>query len=72
MYIVLKDLLLKGKRHVASDVIETIGDEDAKNLLAMGRIEAVAVTPEAKAVDRSVGLSNETKPKRRAKSKKAK
>tara|TARA_R110002074_G_scaffold16000_1_gene53965 strand:+ start:2092 stop:2310 length:219 start_codon:yes stop_codon:yes gene_type:complete len=72
MYIVLKDLLLKGKRYVASDVIETIGDEDAKNLLAMGRIEAVAVTPEVKAVDRSVGLSNETKPKRRAKSKKAK
>ena len=72
MYIVLKDLMLKGKRYVASDVIETIGDEDAKNLLAMGRIEAVAVTPEVKAVDRSVGLSNETKPKRRAKSKKAK
>tara|TARA_R110002012_G_scaffold313017_1_gene524278 strand:+ start:44 stop:262 length:219 start_codon:yes stop_codon:yes gene_type:complete len=72
MYIVLKDLMLKGKRYVASDVIETIGDEDAKSLLAMGRIEAVAVTPEVKAVDRSVGLSNETKPKRRAKSKKAK
>jgi hypothetical protein len=72
MYIVLKDLLLKGKRYVASDVIDTIGDEDAKNLLAMGRIEAVAVTPEVKAVDRSVGLSSETKPKKRAKSKKAK
>ena len=72
MYIVLKDLLLKGKRYLASDVIKAIDDEDAKNLLAMGRIEPVVVTPEVKAVDRSVGLSNETKPKKRAKIKKAK
>lgn len=72
MYIVLRDLLLKGKRYLASDVIKAIDDEDAKNLLAMGRIEPVVVTPEVKAVDRSVGLSNETKPKKRAKIKKAK
>lgn len=72
MYIVLKDLLLKGKRYVVSDVIENIGDEDAKNLLAMGRIELTDAKAEPKMVDRSVGLTEESKPKKRAKSKKVK
>jgi hypothetical protein len=71
MYIVLKDLLLKGKRYVASDVIEAISDEDAKSLSAMGRIEPVDVKP-VESIDRSVGLSDDAKPKKRAKSKKAK
>jgi hypothetical protein len=71
MYIVLKDLLLKGKRYVASDVIEAISDEDAKSLSAMGRIEPVDVKP-VESIDRSVGLSDDAKLKKRSVKKKSK
>ena len=71
-YIVLKDLMLKGKRVNASEVITDISQEDATSLLAIRRIEAVEVSEPVQTVDRSVGLSDETKPKKRASKKRAK
>tara|TARA_Y100000593_G_C4100868_1_gene233175 strand:- start:24 stop:245 length:222 start_codon:yes stop_codon:yes gene_type:complete len=71
-YIVLKDVMLKGKRFKASEVITDISLEDAASLLAIRRIEPVNVSEPVDAVDRSVGLSDETKPKKRAYKKRAK
>jgi hypothetical protein len=71
-YIVLKDLMLKGKRLKASEVITEISQEDATSLLAIRRIEPVEIVEPVQAVDRSVGLSDETKPKKRASKKRAK
>tara|TARA_R110000744_G_scaffold17517_1_gene47369 strand:+ start:1963 stop:2181 length:219 start_codon:yes stop_codon:yes gene_type:complete len=72
MYIVLKDLMLKGKRFAASEILDNISDDDAKKLKAMGRIEPVSVAPEVKVADRAVGLDEETKPKQRSVKKKPK
>ena len=35
MYIVLKDLMLKGKRFAASEILDNISDDDAKKLKAI-------------------------------------
>ena len=72
MYIVLIDLMLKGKRYEASEILDNISDDDAKKLKAMGRIESVSVEPEAQVSDRAVGLDEEKKPKKRSAKKKSK
>lgn len=62
-YLVLKSTVAAGGQVRAGDVIELDAGE-AKELIGLGRITQV-VESEVKTVDRSVGLSEETKPKRR-------
>jgi len=62
-YIVLKGTVIGGKRANAGDVVDVDGLE-ARELIGLGRIALV----EKKSVeieDRSIGLKEETKPKRR-------
>lgn len=68
-YLVLKSTVASGGQVRVGDVIE-ISPADAKELLGLGRITQVVET-EVKTVDRSVGLSEETKPKRRTRRTKA-
>ena len=66
-YQVIRACIISGKRSNVGDVVE-LGDQQAKELMAIGR-----VTPHDETVieDRSIGLDNETKPKRRARTKKS-
>lgn len=68
-YLVLKSTVAAGGQVRAGDVIE-LSPADAKELLGLGRITQV-VESEVKTVDRSVGLSEENKPKRRTRRTKA-
>lgn len=69
-YIVLKGTVIGGKRVNAGDVVEVEGIE-ARELIGIGRIAKVE-RKEVETVDRSVGLTEETKPKRRTRRAKAK
>jgi len=62
-YLVLKGTVISGRQVRAGDVVEVEGAE-AVELQNMGRICQVIET-ETKVQDRSVGLSEEGKPKRR-------
>ena len=66
-YIVLKGTVIGGKRVNAGDVVEVDGIE-ARELVGIGRIAKVE-KQEVKTVDRSIGLKEETKPKRRTRRK---
>lgn len=69
-YIVLKGTVIGGKRVNAGDVVEVEGIE-ARELMGIGRIARVE-NKAVETVDRSVGLTEETKPKRRTRRVKAK
>ena len=66
-YLVLKGTVIGGKQVRAGDVVDVEGAE-ARELLGMGRIAEVVKT-ETKVEDRSIGLTEETKPKRRTRKK---
>ena len=68
-YIVLKGTVIGGKRVNAGDVVEVEGIE-ARELIGIGRIAKVE-KKQVETVDRSVGLAEETKPKRRTRRVKA-
>ena len=68
-YLVLKGTVIGGKQVRAGDVVEVEGIE-ARDLIGMGRIVEVVKT-ETKVEDRAVGFTEETKPKRRTRRKKA-
>ena len=61
-YVVLKGTVINGRRVSAGDIVE-LSDQDAVGLLGINRICKAKEEPVI--VDRSVGLSEETKPKRR-------
>lgn len=69
-YIVLKGTVIGGKRVNAGDVVEVEGIE-ARELMGIGRIAKIE-KKQVETVDRSVGLTEETKPKRRTRRVKAK
>lgn len=69
-YIVLKGTVIGGKRVNAGDVVEVEGIE-SRELMGIGRIAKVE-KKQVETVDRSVGLTEETKPKRRTRRVKAK
>jgi len=66
-YLVLKGTVVGGKQVRAGDVVE-VENVEARDLIGMGRIIEVVKT-ETKVEDRSVGLTEETKPKRRTRKK---
>jgi hypothetical protein len=66
-YLVLKGTVIGCKQVRAGDVIE-IDDIEAKELVSIGRITKVESKP-FETQDRSIGLSEETKPKRRTRRK---
>lgn len=68
-YLVMKGTVAGGRQVKAGDVIEVDGIE-ARDLVALGRLVEVIET-ETKVEDRSVGLTEETKPKRRTRRAKA-
>lgn len=58
-YVILKSTVAGGARRNAGDVIELTADE-ARALLAAGRIAEAAPSPKAEVQDRSVGLEAST------------
>lgn len=66
-YLVLKGTVIGGKQVRAGDVIEIDGIE-ARELVGIGRVSEVESKP-VEIQDRSIGLSEETKPNRRARRK---
>ena len=66
-YLVLKGTVIGGKQVRAGDVVDVSGVE-AKELLAIGRIAEVTKS-ETKVEDRAIGLTEDTKPKRRTRKK---
>jgi hypothetical protein len=66
-YLVMKSTVAGGRQVKAGDVIE-LDSMQAKELVSIGRLIEVVET-ETKVEDRSVGLTEETKPKRRARRK---
>ena len=66
-YLVLKGTVIGGKQVRAGDVVE-VDAVEAKELVGIGRITKVDSKP-VETVDRSIGLSEETKPKRRTRRK---
>lgn len=66
-YVILKSTVAGGARRNAGDVIELTTDE-ARALLAAGRIAEAAPSPKVDVQDRSVGLEASTvaAPKKRA------
>jgi hypothetical protein len=68
-YLVLKGTVIGGKQVRAGDVVE-VDAVEAKELVGIGRITKVDSKP-VETVDRSIGLSEETKPKRRTRRTKA-
>lgn len=65
-YVILKPTFAGGARRNAGDVVD-IAEDEARNLLAMGRIDVAAPSPKAEVQDRSVGLpaSTTAAPKKR-------
>lgn len=59
--------MIDGKKASAGDVVDSIGVDEKNVLLAMGRIEEIAVKAPAAETNRSVGLdkSDNPAPKRR-------
>jgi hypothetical protein len=68
-YLVLKGTVIGGKQVRAGDVVE-VDAVEAIELVGIGRITKVDSKP-VETVDRSIGLSEETKPKRRTRRTKA-
>ena len=68
-YLVLKGTVIGGKQVRAGDVVE-VDAVEAKELIGIGRITKVDSKP-VETVDRSIGLQEETKPKRRTRRTKA-
>ena len=68
-YLVLKGTVIGGKQVRAGDVVEIDGIE-ARELVGIGRITKVESKP-VENQDRSIGLDEETKPKRRTRRTKA-
>lgn len=69
-YLVLKNCMAGGARRTAGDVVELPASE-GNLLISMGRVEeASAPKPEPKIEDRSVGLSEDTAPKKRGRPRK--
>ena len=68
-YLVMKGTVAGGRQVRAGDVIE-LDSVDARELVSLGRLVEVVET-KVETVDRSVGLTEETKPKRRTRRKKA-
>jgi hypothetical protein len=66
-YLVLKGTVIGGKQVRAGDIVEIDGIE-ARELVGIGRITKVESKP-VETQDRSIGLSEETKPKRRTRRK---
>jgi len=66
-YLVLTGTVINKKSSKAGDVVE-VPDDEVKLLKAMGRI-AEYVEKKIESQDRSIGLSDETKPKRRTRKK---
>jgi hypothetical protein len=66
-YLVLKGTVIGGKQVRAGDVIEIDGIE-ARELVGIGRVSEFESKP-VETQDRSIGLSEETKPKRRTRRK---
>lgn len=66
-YLVLKGTVIGGKQVRAGDVIEIDGIE-ARELVGIGRVSEVESKP-VEIQDRSIGLSEETKPNRRTRRK---
>ena len=66
-YLVLKGTVIGGKQVRAGDVVE-VDAVEAKELVGIGRITKVDSKP-VETVDRSIGLSEETRPKRRTRRK---
>jgi hypothetical protein len=66
-YLILKNCVAAGARRNAGDVIDNIGDDEARSLISMGRVELVEVAAKPVETNRSVGLevSEEPAPKRR-------
>lgn len=62
-YLILKSTVVSGKQVKAGDVVE-IGALEARELMGTGKI-CKAETKVVETVDRSIGLSEETKPKRK-------
>jgi len=58
-YVILKPTFAGGARRNAGDVVD-IAEDEARNLLAMGRIDVAAPPPKAEVQDRSVGLQAST------------
>ncbi|MCH1579338.1 MAG: hypothetical protein L7S55_01425 [Luminiphilus sp.] len=67
-YLVLKGTVIDGASVKAGDVVE-VPENEVKSLLGINRIAPVA-EKKAETVNRSVGLDEETKPKRRTRAKK--
>ena len=65
-YVILKPTFAGGARRDAGDVVD-IAQDEARNLIAMGRIDVAAPPPKAEVQDRSVGLraSTTAAPKKR-------
>jgi len=68
-YLVLKGTVINGKQVRAGEVVE-VDAVEAKELIGIGRITKVDSKP-VETVDRSIGLQEETKPKRRTRRTKA-
>jgi len=68
-YLVLKGTVINGKQVRAGEVVE-VDAVEAKELVGIGRITKVDRKP-VETVDRSIGLQEETKPKRRTRRTKA-
>lgn len=69
-YLVMKSTVAGGRQVKAGDVIE-LDSVQAKELVSLGRLTEVVET-KVETQDRSVGLTEETKPKRRTRRAKAK
>lgn len=66
-YLILKNCVAAGARRNAGDVVDSIGEDEARSLINMGRVELVEVAAKPVETNRSVGLevSEEPAPKRR-------
>lgn len=65
-YVVLRNTVAGGRVRRQGSLVE-LSDSEARELMGMGR---VAPHHEEKTVDRSVGLTEETKPRRRGRPRK--
>lgn len=66
-YLILKNCVAAGARRSAGDVVDNIGEDEARSLINMGRVELVKVAAKPVETNRSIGLevSDEPAPKRR-------
>ncbi len=61
-HLVLKGCVIDGKKASAGDVIDSIGVDEKNALLAMHRIEEIAVKAPPAETNRSVGLGKSDNP----------